>query len=93
MGTLSRLRENVALTKESDRQEYISTGSIMLNADEVVDFVNAKNPPHDGLGRPLNKIGDLISTPNNQGLIKEFYLSRFGHHPAVPNPSIKIINK
>jgi RHS repeat-associated protein len=87
MGTLARQREDYF------GMETVPYNSVMSNADDVVDFVRAKNPPINKHGRPLNKIHDLISTPNNQGLIKESYLNRFGHHPAVPNPSIKIITR
>ncbi|GAA3913148.1 hypothetical protein GO495_24800 [Chitinophaga oryziterrae] len=72
-------------------REIIPQYGVMSDGNAVIGYRTARTPGISSLGQTLNQLTDLTRATENQGVIKNYYLLRFGNHLAAPNPGIQII--
>ncbi len=65
----------------------IPSHSVMSDGDRIYNNVNQGPRPKVP---QYSKLGDFIKTTDNQGVIKEYYIKRFGDNAPVPNKNITV---
>jgi len=67
-------------------KRIVPFGSVMSNARDMVKNLN-QNPVNVP---QLQKLGDFVKSSDNQGVVKEYYIKRFGNNTPAPNSKIPV---
>jgi hypothetical protein len=72
-----------------NRETTVPGHSVMSSGNTVYRYVNPSTDQRQRNPTTGYRLGDFISTPSNQGVIKQYYERRFGTNTAKPSGSIK----